>query len=64
MPAGLVAILAGMVIAWVASALGFPEIGGMSLAKLGESFAASGSPFRSQRSGMSSLASSFWASSL
>jgi adenine/guanine/hypoxanthine permease len=34
MPAGLVAILFGIVIAWGASLLGFPEIGGMSLTKL------------------------------
>lgn len=42
LPAGLVAIIVGMVIAWVCSAAGFPEIGGMSAEKLGESFASFG----------------------
>jgi AGZA family xanthine/uracil permease-like MFS transporter len=42
LPAGLVAILLGMVLAWGATALGFPEVGGMSLAALGESFASFG----------------------
>ncbi|MEM9781170.1 MAG: regulator [Pseudomonadota bacterium] len=42
LPAGLVAILVGMVIAWVATALGFPEVGGMSAAALAESFASFG----------------------
>ena len=41
-PAGLVAIVAGMVIAWGAAALGMPEIGGMSGANLAESFASFG----------------------
>jgi adenine/guanine/hypoxanthine permease len=44
-PAGLVAILVGMAIAWGAAALGFPEIGGMSGAKLAESFASFGFSF-------------------
>ena len=39
LPAGLVAIVVGMAIAWGASALGFPEVGGMSLDKLAGSFA-------------------------
>ncbi len=38
-PAGLVAIVVGMAIAWGAAALGMPEIGGMSAARLSESFA-------------------------
>ncbi|WP_118135156.1 regulator [Oceanicella sp. SM1341] len=38
-PAGLVAIVAGMVIAWGAAALGMPEIGGMNAGSLAESFA-------------------------
>ena len=38
-PAGLVAIVVGMVIAWVATAAGFPEIGGMDADKLMGSFA-------------------------
>jgi adenine/guanine/hypoxanthine permease len=42
LPAGLVAILVGVVIAWGATALGFPEIGGMSGAALAESFASFG----------------------
>ncbi|MEM0908489.1 MAG: regulator [Pseudomonadota bacterium] len=42
LPAGLLAIIVGMVIAWVAAAIGFPEVGGMSLANLGESFASFG----------------------
>ena len=37
-PAGLIAIAVGVVIAWGAAALGF-DVGGMSLAKLGDSFA-------------------------
>lgn len=37
-PAGLVAIIFGVVVAWSASALGFPEIGGMSVGKLMASF--------------------------
>jgi adenine/guanine/hypoxanthine permease len=41
-PAGLVAILVGMMIAWGATAFGFPEIGGMSGARLAESFASFG----------------------
>nr|WP_205648454.1 hypothetical protein [Acuticoccus kandeliae] len=39
LPAGLVAIVVGMVIAWVATALGFPEVGGMSAGALASSFA-------------------------
>ncbi len=39
LPAGLVAIVVGLVIAWGAAALGFPEIGGMSADKLAGSFA-------------------------
>ncbi len=42
LPAGLVAIVVGMIIAWFAAALGFPEIGGMSLANLAGSFASFG----------------------
>jgi AGZA family xanthine/uracil permease-like MFS transporter len=42
LPAGLVAIIVGMAIAWGAAALGFPEIGGMSGGKLLESFASFG----------------------
>lgn len=42
LPAGLVAILTGMVIAWGASALGFPEIGGMSATALADGFASFG----------------------
>ncbi|MCR8547425.1 hypothetical protein M4578_06270 [Salipiger sp. P9] len=38
-PAGLVAIVTGMIIAWGAAALGMPEIGGMSATALGESLA-------------------------
>jgi adenine/guanine/hypoxanthine permease len=41
-PAGLVAIVVGMAIAWGATALGFPEVGGMSGAALAESFASFG----------------------
>jgi AGZA family xanthine/uracil permease-like MFS transporter len=41
-PAGLVAILLGMVLAWGATALGFPEIGGMSGDSLASSFASFG----------------------
>lgn len=41
-PAGLVAIIAGMAIAWLASALGMPEIGGMSGGALADSFASFG----------------------
>jgi AGZA family xanthine/uracil permease-like MFS transporter len=41
-PAGLVAIVLGMVLAWGASALGYPEIGGMSVDKLASSFASFG----------------------
>ena len=44
-PAGLVAIVTGMVIAWGASALGMPEIGGMSGAALMQSFAQFGFSF-------------------
>jgi adenine/guanine/hypoxanthine permease len=42
LPAGLVAIIVGMAIAWGAAAIGMPEIGGMSGAKLAESFASFG----------------------
>ena len=42
LPAGLVAIVAGMVIAWGAAAIGMPEIGGMGLGKLMDSFASFG----------------------
>lgn len=42
LPAGLVAILVGMVLAWGATALGLPEIGGMSGAALASSFASFG----------------------
>lgn len=42
LPAGLVAIVVGMAIAWGASALGYPEIGGMSATALSESFASFG----------------------
>lgn len=42
LPAGLVAIIVGMIIAWTATALGFDEIGGMSAAKLTESFSSFG----------------------
>lgn len=42
MPAGLVAILVGVVIAWTATALGFPEIGGMSPDKFLDSFTSFG----------------------
>ena len=42
LPAGLVAIVVGMVIAWVATAAGMPEIGGMSASALAESFASFG----------------------
>jgi AGZA family xanthine/uracil permease-like MFS transporter len=42
LPAGLVAIVVGMAIAWGATALGMPEIGGMSAANLDESFASFG----------------------
>ena len=38
LPAGLVAIVVGMCIAWGASALGFPEIGGMSGSALASAF--------------------------
>ncbi|WP_138470061.1 regulator [Poseidonocella sp. HB161398] len=38
-PAGLVAIVAGMVLAWGAAALGMPEIGGMDAGALAASFA-------------------------
>ncbi|MEM1130479.1 MAG: regulator [Pseudomonadota bacterium] len=41
-PAGLVAIVVGMLIAWGATALGMPEIGGMSAANLTDSFASFG----------------------
>ncbi|MEL6265700.1 MAG: regulator, partial [Pseudomonadota bacterium] len=37
LPAGLVAIVTGMAIAWIAAALGFPEIGGMSATALADS---------------------------
>ncbi|MEZ5864404.1 MAG: hypothetical protein R3D25_10195 [Geminicoccaceae bacterium] len=39
LPAGLVAIIIGMVLAWGATILGFPEIGGMSFSGLASSFA-------------------------
>ena len=39
MPAGLVAIIVGMVLAWGATLIGFPEVGGMSLQNLASSFA-------------------------
>ena len=42
LPAGLVAIVTGMVIAWGATFLGFPEVGGMSFAGLASSFASFG----------------------
>ena len=42
MPAGLVAIVVGMALAWGATALGFPEIGGMSAGALADSFASFG----------------------
>jgi AGZA family xanthine/uracil permease-like MFS transporter len=42
LPAGLVAIVAGMVIARGAAAIGMPEIGGMGLGKLMDSFASFG----------------------
>ncbi|MGS4947135.1 hypothetical protein ACVDG3_16790 [Meridianimarinicoccus sp. RP-17] len=42
LPAGLVAILFGVIVAWGATALGFPEIGGMSGAALLSSFASFG----------------------
>ncbi len=42
LPAGLVAIVVGMAIAWGAAALGYPEIGGMSASALSESFASFG----------------------
>jgi adenine/guanine/hypoxanthine permease len=42
LPAGLVAIIVGMVIAWGATALGFPSVGGMSGANLATSFASFG----------------------
>lgn len=41
-PAGLVAIVVGMIIAWVATVAGFPEIGGMSMDNLTGSFASFG----------------------
>jgi AGZA family xanthine/uracil permease-like MFS transporter len=44
LPAGLVAIVVGMAIAWGATALGFPEVGGMSAAALGEAVASFGFP--------------------
>ena len=42
LPAGLIAIIVGMVIAWGAAALGFPGIGGMSGENLIASFASFG----------------------
>jgi AGZA family xanthine/uracil permease-like MFS transporter len=42
LPAGLVAIIAGVVIAWGATALGLPDLGGMSTAALMGSFASFG----------------------
>jgi AGZA family xanthine/uracil permease-like MFS transporter len=42
LPAGLVAIIVGMVIAWGATALGFPSVGGMSGESLMASFASFG----------------------
>jgi AGZA family xanthine/uracil permease-like MFS transporter len=41
-PAGLVAIVVGMAIAWIATAAGFPQIGGMSATALKESFSSFG----------------------
>ena len=42
LPAGLVAIIVGMAIAWGATALGFPSVGGMSGENLAASFASFG----------------------
>ncbi len=42
LPAGLVAIIVGMAIAWGATALGFPGVGGMSGENLASSFASFG----------------------
>lgn len=42
LPAGLVAMLLGVVIAWGATALGLPDVGGMSGAALMDSFASFG----------------------
>ena len=42
LPAGLVAIVVGMIIAWGAAGLGMPEIGGMSGEALAQSFASFG----------------------
>jgi AGZA family xanthine/uracil permease-like MFS transporter len=42
LPAGLVAIIVGMLIAWGATALGFPGVGGMSGENLAASFASFG----------------------
>ena len=42
LPAGLVAIIVGMAIAWGATIIGFPEIGGMTFGGLASSFASFG----------------------
>jgi adenine/guanine/hypoxanthine permease len=42
LPAGLVAIIVGMAIAWGATIIGFPEVGGMSFGGLASSFASFG----------------------
>jgi len=62
-PAGLVAIVVGAIIAWGSNLFGL-NIGGMSAAKLGASLANIGSPYRSRRWATSSRDSnssaSFW----